>query len=138
MRTWFERWLVGEASVVYGKPGPDSRELIEGHNNKEWFDKATDEEMNALAAWVEARYPVVLIYGNWHRLEDGRLMCDSCYENPVRTHSTICGGAALCRDCSKELSDAYWHFRDRQLAIEQPHTLLPQVRERLRRERFRF
>jgi hypothetical protein len=138
MDDWFERWQRGEASVVYGQSGPDSRELIEGHNAKDWFDEATDEEVNALAAWVEAHYPVVLIYGNWHRLSDGRLMCDSCYEKPVETYSTICGGASLCSSCSKELSDAYWYFRYRQIAREQPHTLLPRVRALLKKQGFEF
>jgi len=123
---------------VYGADGPDSRELVELHNAKAWFDDATDEEVNSLAAWVESRYPVVLIYGTWYRLEDGRKMCDSCYENTVKTYTTVCGGSELCGSCSKELSDSYWYFRNRQLALEQPHTLLPRARALLEKQGVRI
>ena len=134
MRTWYERWQDGEASVVYGADGPDPDWLLELHNQKAWYDEATEDELDELVDWAEEAHPdVVLIGASWHRKEDGRKMCDCCYERPTKTHSTICGGAELCEECSEALSDAYWLPQWYQRALEDPSSLTPPVRVKLRR-----
>jgi len=134
MRTWYERWLDGEASVIFGKDGPDSDETIQSHNKKSWYDEATDEELEELVAWVELEFPdVVLIGGNWHRKSDGRMVCDCCYSRVVKVYTTLCGYSALCRECDDELCDAYWMPRYYKQALEDPSSIHPITRAKLRK-----
>jgi len=132
MDSWYERWLCGEASVVWGAEGPDPDALIEGHNYKTWYDDAEEGELDKLIEWAEASLDVVMICGNWYRKSDGRKMCDFCLERPTHNYVAMVGlgQAELCHECDDILMNIY-HYR--RLLKEGPSALHPDTLKALRR-----